>query len=156
MSAARLAHTQCLARAPVAAEHSSDRVHTRCVLKVRCSFGALGDVAADTINYAGYCFRPEVAATGLACSENTTVQCTVPASADSLTVPIGVSSNGDDVIGGAHFVPVAYPDETRGAFTYYVAPLVSVLLPPGGPVLGLTSVTVRGIGFARVLRTAHS
>ena len=46
-------------------------------------------------------------------------------------------------------MPVAWPDEaTHGVYTYYVAPVASQLVPPGGPVLGMTSVTVLGTGFA--------
>ena len=117
-------------------------------LNVRCSFGELGDVAVDSIIYPAYCFRPEVAATGLACAENTTIVCTVPASADARVVEVGVSVNGNDPIGRPHFVPISYPDVQQGAYTYYLAPIASQLIPPGGPVLGMTAVTVRGMGFA--------
>ena len=117
-------------------------------VNIRCSFGPLGDVQVESVTYAAYCFRPEVAATGLACSENTTVTCVVPASANAKVVNVGVSINGNDVVGGPHFVPVAYPDTAQGAYTYYIAPVASQLIPPGGPVLGMTSVTVKGQGFA--------
>ena len=115
---------------------------------VRCSFGELGTFAVDTVIYEGYCFRPEVAATGLACAENTTIVCTVPPSADATTVSIGVAVNGDDSVSGPHFVPVAHPDVRAGAYTFYVTPVASLLVPPGGPVRGRTSVTVYGQGFA--------
>ena len=99
---------------------------------VRCSFGSLGDVAAESITYDGYCFRPEIAATGLACAENTTVVCVVPMSADAQVVDVGLSCNGNDIVSGPHFVPVGYPNVAEGAYTFYVAPIASQLMPPGG------------------------
>ena len=56
-----------------------------------------------------------MAATGLACAENTTIICTVPASADARVVSVGVSVNGDDEV-GAGVVLNAASTGPRGAW----------------------------------------
>ena len=115
---------------------------------VRCSFGVLGDAPVETVNYAGYCFLPAQMASGEACTENTTLTCLAPSAGSALRVKLSVSANGNDPLAGPHFVPVGWPDEVAGEYTYYVSPVASALIPPGGPVLGQTSVTVKGVGFA--------
>ena len=124
------------------------------------------------VTFAGSCFgRPA----GEVCFENTTVKCTVPPAAEAtlaevrahvhvhayirpgmhahaharahglpctMASQVAVSTNGNDPISGPHFVPVL-----GQPFTYYTVPIVSQLIPPGGPVRGGTAVTVRGAGF---------
>ena len=116
---------------------------------VRCSFGPLGDAPAYAIGYTAQCFQPGNLGDA-SCVENTTITCQVPASLDAREVQLAVAVNGNDAIGGAHYVPVATyePDPQDGLYTYYVAPTASRLVPPGGPVLGMTSVTILGRGFA--------
>ena len=41
-------------------------------------------------------------------------------------------ATGNDVVSGPHFVPVGYPNVAEGAYTFYVAPIASQLMPPGG------------------------
>ena len=117
-------------------------------LNVRCSFGDLGHVPAESISYAGWCFLPAQAASGEACTENTTVTCLVPSSVAPTRISIGISANGNDAQAGPHFVPVGWPDAAAGSFSYYTQPVASQLIPPGGPVLGATSITIQGEGFA--------
>ena len=67
----------------------------------------------------------------------------VPASPSARLEHISVGSNGNDPQAGPHLVPVA----PHGGFTYYDTPYMSRLEPPGGPVLGGTSVRISGGGF---------
>lgn len=107
----------------------------------RCRFGDFGDSPVETVSYSGSCFQAGESQ-GLSCVENTTVTCLAPLSVDATDVEIGVSTNGNDAISGPHFVPLG------DRYTYYATPIASQLVPPGGPIIGGTSVTVRGQGFA--------
>ena len=72
--------------------------------------------------------------------------CVVPESGVPGDVTVGVSANGD----GEHYVPVV----THQRYTYYTPPTASFIGPPGGPVLGSTTLTIHGVGFDGLNRVA--
>ena len=115
---------------------------------LKCRVSGLGEVAATNVQYQYNC-NP---ATTLwpNCFENVSFSCFVPPSASAQTLQLHISSNdAGDAQTPKQWVPVTGGGDTPvgGDYTYYVQPTVSLLLPPGGPTRGATTVTLRGAGF---------
>eukprot|EP00966_Prymnesium_polylepis_P125193 2895359-Prymnesium_polylepis.1 len=112
----------------------------------KCKVGDLGTVSAVNVEFYYRCNTGTVLWPD--CFENTTFSCFVPGSPTNQTVEILVSPNAvDDDLTPEQYVPVTGSGVHGGHYTYYVAPTVSLLIPPGGPTRGSTTVTMQGVGF---------
>jgi len=73
--------------------------------------------------------------------------------ADTINVPVTVTFNGQDYLDSTHkHWPLNQPPMTRLSatnhqFVYYPHPILKSSFPLGGPVVGLTQLIIKGIGF---------